>query len=299
MNTASIRTASLLVCCALLPSGCGTTNPAPPVTPTAATPSGAARVQTAATPKPEAKVERSGAIDPLLRRWNASCPVAPILGGSCAKFVAPAPGTSRCAEGVDLIEVVRRRPDGAAAQREAARRLATTAGSSRQRSAWRLLRAEQRFEAFLALRMPAWRTTPQLKAGLLAYLRGKGKALNAARAAYQPLAKTAASPWDRAATLRLGLLYTVFGRELMLTAVPQPPTPATLTTAAAREEFRRAFTSAFCDTLQGKAAPLLKKGIAMFDRCGRWRPRQDAQYRACRRALKEARGLYGKATKRR
>lgn len=231
--------------------------------------------------------------DPLLKRWRASCPVKPLFGGICAKYELPG-GATRCAAGVDAVVVVPRGPDGARVQREASRGLASSPRPE-QRAAWRFIRAEQLFEAFLAKRMPVALKPRRLVKVLVPYLRAKSAALRAARAAYEPLAKSAPSPLDRAALLRLGLLYVSFGRELMLTAVPQPPTPASLTSPSAREEFRQTFARAFCDSVEGKAAPLLKKGIGLLGGCARWRPRQDEHYRACRRASKEAKALLARA----
>jgi len=135
--------------------------------------------------------------------------------------------------------------------------------------------AEVVFERFLGVSFPSGldfsEANPGAKKKSLVrfnkYINEKGRLLNEARSLYQNVIKTAVAHWAIAASARIGQLYQNFADALYTAPVPKPDIPQFVKGREAREDYKMAFTDAYCDTLEDKAGPLEAKAVQGLATC--------------------------------
>ncbi|MFH1131031.1 MAG: hypothetical protein V1754_06830, partial [Pseudomonadota bacterium] len=137
---------------------------------------------------------------------------------------------------------------------------------------------EMAFESFLEVKFPEGldfsedkktkdKKKKQSEKEFSKYLDTKGTMLNKTRETYQEVIKLRDAHWAIAASARIGQLFQNFADALYTAPVPKASVPKGLTTRDQKEEYIMAFTDAYCDTLENKAAPLEDKAVQGLDTC--------------------------------
>ena len=215
--------------------------------------------------------------------WRKSCPgpylaacvkKTPTLGRKGAKKGGP-----RCSAGTAL-RVKRRGRTASAAQKLFARALADyhKINASRRTprvreaaAAARFHQAEVLFESFIKVQFPAKldfssRARKAHKA-FAAAIGAKSKLLRDARQAYQDTIRLESARWAVASMARTGQMFKHFADELYQAPIPRPPRVKSMNTKKTRQEFVNMFQDTYCDTLEDKAGPLVRKALQAFEVC--------------------------------